>query len=349
MKTLFKSFAIIALFIFIGCEKDDFEEVVGLCPEVVLTNPDNETTGVPLDQIITASFNTRMDASTIHAETFTLEGVSPVSGIVSYSDSIATFRPVNSLEPNTRYTATINTLVKDITGNAIQTNYVWTFVTGPEGPNLNSVARFGVFAGAGIANTGSSVIRDMDVGVSTALRSTISGFPPAVVINGAIYAIDDVDPVGVAVMLAEAKSNLIAAYLFTENTTSPASSTISGDLGGRTLSPGIYRSNNNLLIQSGNLTLNARGDANAVFIFQVGGNLNTVGTGGGNIILSGGAQAKNIYWQLGNSASIGSGTIFHGNILALDSITLNSSSNVVGRLLARNGTISLNSNIINKP
>jgi hypothetical protein len=349
MHKLLTTIAFIALFVTMGCQKDDFEEVVGLCPEVITTNPENGATGISLDKLITATFNTRMDGSTINQETFTLKGINPVSGTISYSDSTATFRPTNMLAPNTEYTATINTFVKDITGNAVQTDYTWTFVTGAVGAELNSLARFGVFGGTAISNTGFSEIWNMDVGVSVGLRSSITGFPPAIVANGSIFASDDASPVGVAAMLAEAKNHLISAYLFVENITSPATQTISGDLGGHTLTPGIYRAANAIQIQSGNLILNARGDANAVWIFQISGNLNTIGTSGGSIILTGGAQAKNIYWQVGNSANIGASTTFNGNILALNSITLNSSANVVGRLLARNGAITLNNNFINQP
>nr|MBS0037150.1 DUF3494 domain-containing protein [Saprospiraceae bacterium] len=349
MKTLITTIALMAVFLITGCQKDDYEEIVGLCPKVTSTNPENGATGVPLDMLITVNFNTEIDPATINGQNFTLVGATPVTGIVSYSDSTATFRPGSLLNPNTTYTATINTFVKDITGNAVQTDYVWTFVTGPEGADLKTSARFGVFAGTGINNTGFSVIRNMDVGVSNAIRSSITGFPPAVIQNGSIFATDDTSPPGVPAMLEEAKTNLIAAYEFAENAVSPAAVTLTGDLGGSTLTPGIYRATNALLVQSGNLTLNARGDSNAVWIFQVTGNLNTVGGTGGNIILTGGAQAENIYWQTGNSATIGAGTSFNGNILALNSISLNSTANVVGRLLARNGTITLNTNNINKP
>jgi hypothetical protein len=347
MKTILTTISLMTIFLISGCQKDDYTEIIGLCPEVVLTNPENGATGISPEQVITVTFNTRLDPTTINEETFTLAGPTNVTGIISYADSVATFRPGNALNPNTTYTGTINTLVKDITGNAVQTDYVWTFVTGPEGANLRTSARFGVFAGAAINNTGFSIIRDMDVGVSAANRSAITGFPPAIINNGVIYALDDGG--SVPAMLAEARTNLITAYVFSKNAISPAAVTLAGDLGNRTLTPGIYRTTNNLLVQNGNLTLNARGDADAIWIFQVTGNLNTVGGAGGNIILTGGAQAKNIYWQTGNSATIGAGTSFKGTILALNSISLNTNANVVGRLLAQNGTITLNTNNINKP
>jgi hypothetical protein len=122
------------------------------------------------------------------------------------------------------------------------------------------------------------------------------------------------------------------------------------DQGGLTLAPGIYKASTSLLIQNGDLTLDAQGDANAVWIFQVGSALTTVGGAGGNIILAGGAQAKNVYWQVGSSATIGDNTIFKGNVLALSDITMNSGAVAEGRMLARNGTVVMTStNIITKP
>ena len=169
-------------------------------------------------------------------------------------------------------------------------------------------------------------------------------------VNGAIYASDDVAPPGVAAMLTQAKLDLTAAYLFAEGASSPAPATVSGDQGGLTLAPGIYKSASTLSIKSGDLTLDAQGDVNAVWIFQIASGFTTVGGAGGNVILKGGAQAKNIYWQVGSSAIIGDYTSFYGNILALTSITMNSHATAVGRMLCQNGSVVLTStNIINKP
>ena len=190
----------------------------------------------------------------------------------------------------------------------------------------------------------------MNVGISPGVRSSITGFPPAIVVNGAIFASDDIDPPGVAAMLIQAKQDLTDAYLFAEGATSPAPATVAGDQGGTTLAPGTYKSTSTLLIQSGDLTLDAQGDANAVWIFQIASDFTTVGGAGGNVILSGSAQAANVFWQVGSSATIGDGTSFAGNVLALTSITMNSGATAEGRMLARNGSVVLtNTNIINKP
>jgi hypothetical protein len=151
-------------------------------------------------------------------------------------------------------------------------------------------------------------------------------------------------------MLDQAKADLVAAYLYLEGATAPAPATVSGDQGGKTLTPGIYKSTSTLLIQNGDLTLDAQGNANAVFIFQVASAFTTVGGAGGSIILTGGASAKNVYWQTGSSATIGDYTDFYGNVVALQSITMGAYSNAVGRMLARNGSVTMTStNTISKP
>jgi gliding motility-associated-like protein len=242
--------------------------------------------------------------------------------------------------------ATISDIASDynviITGACTSTNTLDT--------TLNSAGGFGILAGTAITSTGASVINNMDVGLSPGVRSSITGFPAAIVVNGAIYASDDVAPPGVAAMLIQAKQDLTDAYLFAEGATAPAPATVAGDQGGLTLAPGIYKSTSTLLIQSGDLTLDAQGDVNAKWIFQIASDFTTIGGAGGNVILSGGAQAKNITWQVGSSATIGNGTSFKGNILALTSITMNTGSTIDGRLLARNGAVVLSgTNIINRP
>jgi hypothetical protein len=122
---------------------------------------------------------------------------------------------------------------------------------------------------------------------------------------------------------------------------------VAGNIGGLTLAPGLYKSTSSLAISSGDLTLDAQGDANAVFIFQIASTLTT--TPGRQVILSGGAQAKNIFWQVGSSATLGTTTIFKGTIMADQSITLNTGATLDGRALARIGAVTLDSNTVTKP
>jgi hypothetical protein len=145
---------------------------------------------------------------------------------------------------------------------------------------------------------------------------------------------------------AQAQLDLTAAYNDAAGRTVGAIA-VAGNLGGQTLAPGLYTSTSSLEISSGDLTLDAQGDANAVWIFQMASTLTT--TSGRQVILNGGAQAANIYWQVGSSATLGTTSVFKGNILALTSITVTTGATVEGRLLARNGAVTLDSNTIAIP
>lgn len=324
-------------------------------PYVISTDPQPMATGVALNKVITAMFSEPMNSSTVIPSFTVMLGTSVVAGTVSYTGSTATFTPTDNLLSGNTYTAKIATGAQNANNTALANDHVWNFSTaGTLGPlivDLKSVARFGIIAGVGVSNNaGFSEIHTMDVGISPGIRAGITGFPPAIIVNGAIYASDDIVPVGVADMLIKAKQDLTDAYLFAEGATSPAPAIVSGDLGGLVLTPGIYKTTSSLLIQSGDLKLDALGDVNAVWIFQIASDFTTVGGAGGSIILQGGAQAKNVFWQTGSSATIGDNTSFKGNILALTSITMNSGATAEGRMLARNGSVVMtNTNIINKP
>ena len=333
-----------------------FTTGTNLAPTVISTDPLSNAVNVPLSKVVTATFSMPMDPLTINFTTFSLNtSGTPVAGTVTYSGSTASFTPSVNLLANTFYTATITTGAKNVAGTPLANNYVWSFTTGPTiGPGpvvLGTSARFGILAGVGVSNqAGPSVINDLDVGIYPGVRSSVTGFPPATIVNGAIYASDDIAPPGVPAMLLQAKTDLTNAYLAAEAAVSPAPVTVSGDQGGLTLAPGIYKSTSTLSIANGNLTLDAQGDLNAVWIFQIASGFTTVGGAGGSVILAGGAQAKNIYWQTGSSATLGDYTSFQGNILALTSITMNSHATAVGRMLARNGAVVMTStNIIIKP
>ncbi len=327
-----------------------------LAPTVISTDPTSNAVNVPLSKVITATFSMPMDPLTINFTTFTLSRAgTPVAGTVTYSGTTASFTPAVNLLINSTYTATITTGAKNVAGTPLANNYVWSFSTGTTpGPGpvvLGTAARFGILAGVGVSNqAGFSVINNMDVGIYPGVRSSVTGFPPAIIVNGAIYASDDIAPPGTPAMLLQAKTDLTNAYLAAEGAVSPAPVTVSGDQGGKTLAPGIYKTTSTLSIANGNLTLDAQGDVNAVWIFQIASGFTTVGGAGGSVILTGGAQAKNIFWQTGSSAVIGDYTSFQGNILALTSITMNSYATAVGRMLARNGAVVMtHTNIINKP
>lgn len=144
--------------------------------------------------------------------------------------------------------------------------------------------------------------------------------------------------------LTTAKGNLTTAYNDAVGRTSTDIVLLAGNLGGLTLTPGLYKSSGSLELSSGNLTFDAKGDANAVFIIQIASTLNI--TSGRQIILSGGALASNIFWQVGTSVTIGTTAVFKGIIMADQSIALNTGATVNGRLLARIGGVTLEGNTI---
>lgn len=195
---------------------------------------------------------------------------------------------------------------------------------------LGSDATFGVLAGTTVTSTGDTIIFG-DLGVSTG--TTVTGSP------GVIGTLHLADPIA-----AQAQSDLTIAYNDAAGrTVAPIS--VAGNLGGQTLPPGLYKSTSSLEISSGDLTL--AGDANAVWIFQMVSTLVT--TTGRQVILSGGAQPANIFWQVGSSATIGVSSVFKGTIMADQSITMNTGATLEGRALARIGQVALDANAITVP
>jgi hypothetical protein len=295
---------------------------------------------VGINQAVNATFSEPMDPLTITTASMTLSGPggTGVVGTVGYDvvGRIATFTPTASLTALTAYTATITTAAKDLAGNALATNFVWSFTTagtaaGQAPVVLGSATTFAVLGGSTITNTGLSTVNG-DLGLSPG--TAVTGFPPGVV-NGTTHVADPV--------AAQAQLDLTAAYNDAAGRTTGAI-TVAGDLGGQTLIPGLYKSTSTLDITSADLTLDAQGDANAVFIFQLGSALTT--TTGRSVILTGGAKAANVFWQVGSSATLGTNTVFKGNILALASITAASGAVVDGRLLARTAAVTLNANAV---
>jgi hypothetical protein len=134
MTKVLTTIAVVMVVLFAGCKKDTYKENVGLCPLVVSTDPANLATGVPLNKIITAKFNKKMSPGTVTPTSFTIEsgakGMAEVAGAVSCVDSVATFVPSANLLPNTTYTGTLKNTIKDLDGNSLQENYIWTFSTG---------------------------------------------------------------------------------------------------------------------------------------------------------------------------------------------------------------------------
>jgi hypothetical protein len=194
---------------------------------------------------------------------------------------------------------------------------------------LGTAGSVSVLAGTGVTNTGPSVLnRDLDTWPTPA----ITGFPPGLV-NGAKHAADAV--------AQQAQSDLTTAY----NSAASAPSTMNEtgvDLGGKTLTQGVYTASSSMSL-TGAVPLTLNGSASSVFIFQAG---TTLITGSGtSIVLTGGVTACNVFWQVGSSATLGTNSSFVGSILALQSISLTTGATVNGRALARNGAVTLDSNV----
>jgi len=199
---------------------------------------------------------------------------------------------------------------------------------------LGAAGNFAVLAGSTVTNTGASQVTG-DLGVSPG--TAVTGFPPGTV-NGTIHAGDPA--------AAQAIADLTTAIGDAAGrTVGPVS--VAGNIGGQTLTPGLYASTSSLAISSGDLTLDAQGNANAVFIFQIASSLTT--TSGRQVILAGGAQSSNIFWQVGSSATIGTNSVFKGTIMALQSITLATGATLDGRALAEIAGVTLQGNTITKP
>lgn len=197
---------------------------------------------------------------------------------------------------------------------------------------LGTSGIYSVLGGVTVTNTGLTALAG-DLGVSPG--TSIVGFPPGIV-SGSIHAADAV--------AGQAQSDLVIAY---DDATSRATTmSVAGDLVGRTLVGGVYTSSGPLGL-TGTLTLDAQGDKSAVFVFQAA---STLVTGSASkVSLVNGAQACNVFWQVGSSATLGTGSSFVGTIMALTSITVTTDTTVEGRALARNGAVTLDNDTFTSP
>lgn len=311
---------------------------VPVVPTVVTVTPAN---GACPNSLVTGTFSVAMNPGTINSTTFTLAGTG-AAGTVTYDavSQTATYTPSAPLALNSTYTATITTGAEDLSGTGLASNEVWTFTTATAACQqpvpLNSAANFLVLAGSTVTNTGPTILTGGDLGLSPG--SAVTGFPPGTLTSPAVMHVTD--PIA-----AQAEVDLTAAYNYAAGVQGAA--VLPGDMSGLTFAPGVYKSSSTVELSVGNVTLDAQGNANAVFIFQIGSTLTTLGST--QVILAGGAQAKNIFWQVGSSATLGTNSVFKGTILSLQSITLDTGASLQGRALARNGAVTLESNTITAP
>jgi hypothetical protein len=303
-------------------------------PYVIAVNLVAGATCVPLNQTIVATFDEQMLSTSINPSTFFIVGV---AGTVTYDvvNQKATFTPSANLAPKTTYTIMVTAGAEDM-GGVPAAPLQQTFTTGPCQTGgtqpvalCPNIGNFSVLAGTTVTNTGSTVVSG-DVGVCPG--TAVTGFPPGST-GGTIHIAD-----GVASL---AQATLTAGYIDAAGRAGGTS--VAGDLVGQTLTSGVYTSTSSLA-DSGDLTLDAQGNPSAVFIFQIASTLTT--GSGSHIVLANGAKACNVFWQVGSSATLGTNSVFKGNIMALTSITITTGVNLEGRALARNGAVTLDTDVI---
>jgi hypothetical protein len=324
-------------------------------PTVSLTDPLNSATNVTLNHLIVTTFSEPMDQSTITSLTFTVkQGTTAVAGAVTYNGTKATFTSTANLEPNKIYTGTITTGAKDLAGNALAANTVWSFTTSGSAATLAAVdlgaaGNYVILAKTAINNASTSAVTG-DLGLSPAATSYITafaltnatGYATSTQVTGKIYAADMASPT--SINLTTAVNNMITAYNDAAARPTPDFSELgTGNIGGKTLLPGLYKWTSTVSMPS-NVTIS--GGANDVWIFQISGDLTM--SAAVNMTLSGGAQAKNIFWQVAGQATIGTTAHFEGIVLSMTGITFQTGASLSGRALAQTAVI-LDSNVITKP
>lgn len=255
--------------------------------------------------------------------------ITPVWSVVANGGAIDSTTGVFTAGPTAgTYANTVKATSGTISGTA--TVVVTSTSTPPPSAgtiDLGTAAANGIMAGTAVTCiTGGLISAD----VSISPGSTLTGFGPCV-ITGVKHLADAV--------AAKAQVDLIAAYNTLAGLPCPPANFISANLGGTTKTAGVYCSATGIGV-TGVLTLDGGGDPNAQFVFQAGTGLTTAG----DVVLINGAQAKNVYWLVGSSATIGTASKWQGNIVALTSITLVDNATLLGRALARNGAVTLGTN-----
>ncbi len=317
----------------------------GILPSVSATNPDDGATGVAINRKIRATFTKAMDAATVTSATFTLvQGATPVSGTVSYEGTTAVFSPASPLVSNAAFTATLSTGIKDTSGNTLAANKSWNFTTGataasgPEPLNLGTAGNYVILAKAGVSTTGTTAVVG-DIGLSPAAASSLTGFSEtldatgtfstAAQVTGKLFAADYSPPS--PTQLTTAVLDMQTAYTDAAGRSLPDFTELgAGNIDGLTLVPGLYKWGTGVTVPIG-VTLS--GEANDVWIFQIAQGLDL---GNGAIVtLSGGAQAKNVFWQVAGQATLGTTSDFKGILLSQTLIALNTGATMTGRALAQ--------------
>ena len=315
-------------------------------PTVVATNPMAAAPNVALNATVQANFSEALDPATLSNASFTLaQGTTPVTGAVVYGPGrLATFTPASPLVASKSYTATLSTAVKDVAGNAMANPFAWSFTTGsaaklgPAAVNLGTAGNYVILAETGISTVPNSAITG-DIGLSPAAASYLTGFTlsadptnvfaTSTQIVGKAYAANYAVPS--PINLTTAVGDMGLAYTDAASRPTPDHLNLdSGNIGGLTLAPGLYNWTSSITVPA-NVTIS--GGANDVWIFQTSGDLSM--SSAAIITLAGGAQAKNIFWQVAGQVDIGTSAHFEGILLCQTQVTLRTSSTMNGRILAQ--------------
>lgn len=333
-------------------------------PSVKATYPLNTEVNFAINRSITAEMSEFLAPNSVNTSNFTLSnGITLVTGTINYSNTTVTFLPDTDLETNTIYTATLTTGITDlaIPANALAESYVWSFTTGLDaaaGPyfvNLRSAGNMAILSKSGITNVPTSNITgnigaspitaaSMDTVFCSDITGIVYGADAAYTGSGDSSCFAGTAPDNT--LVANAVLDMGTAYADAAGRTTPDFTELyAGDLSSQTLSAGLYKWGTDVLVST-DVTLN--GGANDVWIFQVAGDV--IMADGSSIYLTGGAQAKNVFWQVGGGtgAVIGTTAQFEGIVLAKKGITVNTGASVNGRLLAQTA-VTLDQNTITQP
>ncbi|MFN6946874.1 MAG: ice-binding family protein [Cytophagaceae bacterium] len=360
MKLLKNTYLIITMLamLMVACKKDRNDPnstPESSIPSISATDPVDNATDVVRNKVIKVTFTQDMDQATINTSTFTLrQGTTEFAGTVDYSSKVATFTPSVNMSSNVVYTAMISTAVKGANGINLSSAKEWSFTTGEniaslEVVNLGAAGNYAILAKTAINNNPTSSITG-HIGLSPAATSYITGFAltdatgyaTSAQVTGKIYGADMADPT--PINLTTAVENMITAYNDAAGRPTPNFVELgTGSIGGQTLSAGLYKWTNTVTIPT-NITIS--GGPNDVWIFQIAGDLTVASAV--NVTLSGGAQAKNIFWQVAGEVTIGTTAQFKGIILSMTGVTLGTGATHNGRILAQTAVI-LDGNAVTQP
>ena len=337
-----------------GCSKDSSNVPAGNAI-VHATTPANNATGVARNNSVSISFSSAMDPATINSSTIIVkQGSTVVPGTVTYAGTTATFTPTDSFLALTNYTITVTTGAKTLAGNHLTANSVANFTTGGSVSTLatvplGSAINYVIIAKTAINNSSTSAITG-DLAISPAATSYITGlaltnatgYATSSQVTGKVYAADMAAPT--PSNLTTAVNNMVTAYNNAAGRTLPDFVEFgTGNIGGKTLTHGLYKWSSTVTVPS-NITIS--GGPNDVWIFQIAGNLTM--SSAVNMTLSGGAQAKNIFWQVAGQVTLGTTSHFEGVILSMTGITLQTGASINGRALAQTAVI-LDNNAVTNP